>query len=115
MAKLKIFNVLSNLSDDAAFRRYCSAFINELYEQFNGRIQFKENIRASGIFTVEFTGSSDVQTVIHSLGIVPDGFLVISTNAAANIYAPTGSNYTWTEKRAYLQSSGAVTAKIYII
>lgn len=122
MSKVKIFNVLSNLTKFEDFSRFASALFTDMVHKFNGDISFVENIRATGAgdknnpsepLSVTFTSSSEVKTVPHTLGFVPNGFLVVNLSAAASIYAPSGND--WTSSVIYLQSSAAATAKIYII
>lgn len=124
MAKVKIFNVLSNLTKFEDFSRFASALFTDIVQKFNGDISFVENIRATGAgdklnpsepLSVTFASSSEVQTVNHTLGFVPNGFLIVNMTAAASIYAPSGTGNEWTSSAIYLKSSAAVTAKIYII
>lgn len=114
MARLKIFNAFSNLTP-VEFVRYCSAFIADLLKEFNGNIQFQKNIKSSDLVTVSFSGSSDVQSVSHTLGSVPRGTLIIRYSAAQNVYKPSGAQYEWTNGTIYLQASGAIDVDLYII
>lgn len=114
MARVKIFNSFNNL-DPKEFIRWCSAFVIDLVTQFNGKIDFVENIRASGIHEVVFIDSADIVSVPHNLGRVPDGFIVINLSAPITVYKPAGAAYGWTDTTIYLQASAGATASIYII
>lgn len=124
MSQIKIPNVLSNLPTAIEFQRFCAAFINDLVSKFNGQIDFVTNIRASGAgvgsgssapYEATFSSPSNVQGINHGLGTIPKGFIIVNLSASANIYAPSGTAYTWTNAKIYLQSSAAVTAKLYVI
>lgn len=115
MGRVRTFNIFSNLDTFENFQRFVSSFLGDIIAQFNGKLDFVENIRASGLHSVIFASSSDIQTVDHKLGLVPKGFLVVNPNAAQTVYKPSGSAYTWTDTKVYLQASGALTADIYII
>lgn len=115
MGALQIFNKFSNLSNFQDFQRFVSAFLDQLYTQFNGKIDFVSNIRASGPSVVGFTNSTNVRGVTHGLGFVPNGFLTINKTAAADIYAANGTSYPWTSTVIYLQASAGVTATFYVI
>lgn len=114
MARIRLPSVFSNL-DNTNFMRFVSAFLTGLLAEFNGRIDFVENIRASGPISVTFPNSSTVVSVSHALGIVPKGYLVINPNSAQTIYTPIGNQYTWTDTQIFLKASGALVASIYII
>lgn len=115
MSSIRIFNNMSNLDSFESFSRFVSAYINELTTQVNGKLDFISNIRASGPFVIGFTNASNIRGVTHSLGFVPQGFLVINQTASASIYQPQGASYGWTDSLVYLQASAGVTASLYII
>lgn len=124
MAKVKIFNQMSNIGSAEDFQRFISALVSDVVQKFNGSLSFVENIRASGSgnknvpsepLSVTFINSTDVQRIPHSLRFVPNGFIVVKLDAAETLYAPTGSSYAWTSDTIYLQASDAVTASIYIV
>lgn len=114
MALINIFNKFSNLSSND-FQRFVSAFLDQLYTQFNGKIDFVSNIRASGPTVVSFTSNSDVRGVSHTLGTIPAGFLDIKPTEGAVVFAANGVTYPWTNAKIYLQASTGFTATIYII
>ena len=114
MSRVKTYSNMSNLAPQD-FQRFVSNLFDNLFEQINGKLDFQENIRSSPLQTVVFTGSSDIHEITHNLGFVPHGIIPIKLSANAVIYAPSGSQYTWTSTNIFLQSSAAVTASLYII
>lgn len=115
MGRVRTFNVFSNLDDFPDFARFVSAFLSDLIAQFNGTIDFVQNIRASGIHEVTFINSSQVESVSHKLGQIPSGYLIISQTDSQTLYKPSGTQYEWTSNTIYLQSTGSMVAKIYVI
>lgn len=112
MARVGLFQKLSNLGV-SDFLRYGSSLIESLVSEFNGRIDFVENIRAAGPYQVVFPNSSTVVSVTHNLGRVPQGFLVLYVTGAGVVYKPQG--YDFTDKKISLQANTAVTAVILVV
>lgn len=115
MAKIQRPFNLGQISDFVSFKRFLSGFVDAIALQFNGNVQFGENIRAAGPYVVGFTSSSNIRGVTHSLGTTPQGYLVLSQTASASLYAPSGVSYTWGSTLIYLQASAGVTATIFVI
>lgn len=114
MARVRLYNVFSNLKVED-FMRFVSAFLGSLVDEFNGKIDFVQNIRASGIHSVTFTSGSDIQSVDHKLGRVPSGWLLINLSTTGSIFKPSGAQYEWTSSTIYLQASNSTVAQIYVI
>ena len=113
MGKIRVFNILSNIPWETA-QRFLSAWVTEATSQINGNLSLNDNIR--GFSTViGFTNSSNIRGITHSLGFVPNGYLVTYQTAAASIYAPQGATVSWTSNLIYLQASAGVTASLFII
>ena len=115
MAKVGVFSTLSNIRSVSEFMRFASTLMTKLTTEFNGQIDFVENIRAAGPYEIEFPDSSTVKTIEHNLGRLPDGFLVIDRDASAVIYRPSDARYEFTDKKIFLKASAAATATIYVI
>lgn len=115
MAKLTVPSILSNIPSFQDFQRFASALVNQLTQIINGNLNFKDNFKSSGPFTVAFPNGSTVMPVTHTLGIIPTGVLVIKLDSGQTIYAPSQSTYDWTTSTIYLQASGKVNATIYVI
>jgi hypothetical protein len=82
-----------------------------MVREFNGRIVFGDNIKASGPSVVAFTGAG-VMEVIHNLGQVPTGFIVINKSATCDVWQ---ASTAWTETKIYLQSNAAANVTVLII
>jgi hypothetical protein len=114
MGRIRVYSALANLKD-AEFFRFASAFVSDITTQFNGNLQFVENLRAAGVYRIEISNSSEVLKVSHSLGRVPTGFLVVRAFGAQVIYSADEDSYPWTTSELYLMAGGSVTADIYVI
>lgn len=114
MGKIKTFSYFNNEQDFDEFKRFVSNYITNITQIVNGGLDFKDNIRSSVLTSIAFDGIT-VQTIPHTLGFIPNGYLVVYLDAAAVIYKPVGVQYAWTSSVIYLQSNVAVNAKIYII
>ncbi len=113
MGRVRVFSALSNL-DPKEFVRFCSAWVVELTSQINGNLQFGLNIKASGPTVLVFPSAS-VMSIDHSLGVIPSGWLTVSTNSNTTLFKPSGAQYEWTDSKIYLSAAVACTVKIYII
>lgn len=114
MGKVTLPSNLSNLTH-GEFQRFASALLTQLVSEFNGRVEFQKNIRATGPLVVGFTSASDIRGITHGLGIIPNGFLVANLSGPASIYQPSGASYSWTNSTIYLRASAGVTATIFVI
>ena len=111
MAKVKSAAILQNSADVDELKRFTGAFADEIVREFNGRITFVDNIKASGPHVVTFP-SNGVQEVPHSLSAVPGGFIIINKSAACDVWQ---ASTTWTDTKIYLQGSAAATVTVYVI
>ena len=113
MAKVKIFPGISQVADWLDLRRFSSMVIDAIVGEVNGRIDFVDNIRASGPHAAIFLSSSSVATITHNLNRVPSGFLVINLNTGISVFKPASPE--WSDTKIYLQASGAGTASVYVL
>lgn len=111
MGKVKSAAILQNAEDLDQLKRFVGAFCDEIAREFNGRVTFGDNIRASGPTVVAFTAAG-VQEVIHDLNAVPTGFIIINKSATCDVWQ---ASTTWTETKIYLQSSAAANVTIFVI
>lgn len=91
---------------------YVTRFFKQLLTQFNGNIQFKQNLKSSSILTVAFAAVVTDNTISHDLGQTPVGFIVVNSNVAMNIYQ---GSQAWSATSITLQSTAVGTALIYAI
>lgn len=87
-------------------------FLKLLVTQFNGNVQFTQNIKSSSLLTAKFTAANTDLVITHDLGQLPVGYLVVGLSAAMVVY--TGS-VAWTSNTICLRSSVVGTATIYAI
>lgn len=115
MGRVKGVPSFSEVATWQELRRYASIAIERIMGQINGGLSFGENLTASGPSVVTFASASDIQQVNHSLGRVPDGFIVIKLNAAITVYQPSGNENAWQSDKIFLRASGAGTATLYVV
>lgn len=122
MGALRRFNNLSNV-DASDFQRFCAAFVDSLVDQFNGGIQFVTNIRAMGAgdkdspslpLQISLIAATDTK-IAHTLGVIPNGILVVKIDTDDVIFAPAGTSTAWTTTNIWLRTNSNVNASIYII
>ena len=87
-------------------------FITEVKKIVNGGITFNDNHDAKMV-TFTSSGTPDVEnTVPHSLGKIPSGYLVYSRDKAATLYDGATA---WTKTDIYLKANVATTVFKIII
>jgi hypothetical protein len=115
VAKTKFNLNLSNVPTWQELRRYASQSLNNIYQQVNGGLNFKDNMDMAGPLTAVFTSTTSPLTISHSLGRVPIGFIEINTTAPMVVYAPQGASYGWTESVVYLQTTAVGTWTFFLM
>lgn len=116
MAKVNnVQTMLQNVATWEDARRYVSEALTSILTQFNGKIDFGDNIRSAGPITVSFPNSSAVLAVSHSLGRIPTGYIILTQSAAGNVLVPAGANYAWTSSFMFLQASAAMNVTFYAV
>lgn len=111
MAKAVLSNVSNMSGSDVP--RYCSINFQNIETQLNGNIEFGANIKASTTIVV-FQTANTVVAVPHTLGRVPQGYVVIKQNAVGSILTSELTN-PWTSTVIYLNASAAMTATLTIV
>jgi len=87
-------------------------FLKLLVTQFNGNVQFNQNIKSSSLLTANFTAINTDLVITHNLGQLPVGYLIVGLSAAMIVY--TGS-VAWTSNTICLRSSVLGTVNFYAI
>jgi hypothetical protein len=78
----------------------------------NGGIDFADNIRG-GLFEITIDSTSE-QTLVHDLGFVPSGFIVILTTSEITLWASRLED--WTQDRLFFQSSAtSQTVRLFVM
>lgn len=101
---------LANVESWEDLRRFSSQIINRLVDAVNGKLSFGDNLESSQI-SVTFSAANSTISVDHTLRRIPSGYIV--TGRSANIQVFDG-NTPNTDKKIYLQSSGAGTAQVLV-
>jgi len=88
-------------------------FIEKLVDKINNGLRITDNFNAE---VIEYTTNGSANTedaVAHTLKRVPDGFIVLNTDKAVNLY---DSGTTWTATNIYLKADVASAAiKILVV
>lgn len=99
-----ISTLLQGLRAVPDLARFTADAFNSLLTQFNGNLDFGDNIRTSGPIAVEFSNTLPTK-INHGLGRIPQGFFVTYLDRAAIIYTPNKSQFPWTDSQIYAQSN----------
>ena len=85
----------------------------QLFECLRGRVRFGENISGEFI-TYTSNGSADTEdTVAHTIGSIPQGFIVVNIDKAGIVY---DSGTAWTSTNLYLKcNTTSATVKLWVI
>jgi hypothetical protein len=97
-------------------RKWVSQALQSIAQSFNGNISFNNNLDVDGPHSVVFPSAGTPVSVIHSLGRVPAGFIVINQNASFDIYQPPVAQYPWSSTQVWLETGGGSgTAIVYFL
>ena len=91
------------------FQRYATLVLKDIVDKVNGNLEFGLNLRTQTI-NVEFTAANTETTVPHSLGRVPQGYILAKSNAATSLYNSTDANAA----NLYLKSSAIANVTIIV-
>lgn len=107
--KIKAGSAVSNL-DTEEFKRYVSIWIDQASDVINGRLSLSDNFDAQFI-SVQFSAINTQVEVGHTLGRIPQGYIVVGLSAALTVY---DGNATNTSAVLYLKSSAVGTARLFV-
>lgn len=79
-------------------------------ELLNGGLKFTDNFNAAIVTFTSGAVADAEETVAHSLGRVPIGFLVLHREKAAILYQGPSTGTAWTATAIYVKSNVASTA-----
>lgn len=112
MAQVKAPASFQGISDTLELGRFITGFIQALIQQVNGGLDFGANVRAYGPAPITFvTANTDVR-IVHTLGKVPTGYLVVNSSVAMRVF--NGAT-AWTQNTIFLRSDTVGVATIYVI
>jgi len=100
--KIKTAQTTSNLTNWEDLRRYISIQVDDILAALNGRLSFGDNIQSKLIGTT-FSASGSVSELVHNLGYIPNGYILVGSDQAITVY-DGGQNTT---SNLYLKASGA--------
>lgn len=110
MAKITAPNNLSNLKTLDDVIRYMSIFTQDLFDSFNGKVEFDVNLYTRTL-DFDFTSANTDVTVSHGLSKVPNGYILVKSNAATSIYDGSKSA---DNKQITLKASVVATTKVVV-
>lgn len=103
---------LQNVATIEELKRFTAMTLNAIIDQFNGKVDFGDNIRTSGPLDVAFVTPGVAVKVNHTLGRTPVGYLVSSQDAAGNILRP--ATPAWNATSIFLSASSAMNAELML-
>lgn len=109
-----ISTLIQGVNSIEGLRRFVANALDSILTQFNGKLDFGDNVRTFGPVSIEFTGTLPTK-VNHGLGRTPIGYFIVGLDAAAIIYNPDRTSFPWTDTQIFLQSNTAnITAQVLI-
>lgn len=87
--------------------------ITNIRNALNGNITFNDNM--SGVFVTFTTSTANASnSVTHTLGSIPIGFIVTNINVGGVVYAPSTLNWTATQIQLYCSAANA-TITVFLL
>lgn len=99
-------------SEPNNLRVYVTRFLKQLLTQFNGNIQFRQNIKSSSLLTVLFSQINVDTTFTHDLGKSPQGYILVGATVPAVLYS---GDVPWTPTTMTLRSNAIGTVFLFVI
>ncbi len=103
MSRVKVPQSISNTEDFENLKRFTAQTIAEIVIAINGNLSFVENIK-SKIMDVTFSGANADLQIMHNLGSIPIGYILIASDRACIIYSGSQAS---TDKLIFLKSNAA--------
>lgn len=108
--KLKIPLTISNLQTWEDLRRFVSVMISDVVSLLNGKVDLVQNCSTS-VVSITFPTANATNSVQHTLGHVPNGYIVISKLASGDVYDGNQENTTQT---IFLRCTVATTVRLLV-
>lgn len=99
-----------NLTTPEELARFVSNALKEIQQIINGNISFQDNFRGK-IVDFNFTATNTDTRIVHGLGYVPSGYIVVQTNVG--VVVNDGSIQT-TSTDIWLKGNAISSGKILI-
>jgi hypothetical protein len=114
MSKVQGQSDLSQIKDTDQFRIYCSRIVGDIVDALNGNVDFGPNIPCTIAKDITFV-ANQVQSIAHTLGRVPNGYICIRNNIPNVNFALSSSNDpNPSDKFVYIYTGTPCTASFLI-
>lgn len=107
-------NDVSNVDKWEDLRRYTAINFRNASSVINGNLEFGGNLKGTDPIPFKITSANQIIEVGFNLLYVPENFLITFKDANSNIWAPSLSQYPWTNGKAFLTASAAVSGRVVI-
>lgn len=107
-------NDVSNLESWEELRRFTALNFRNASNAINGNLEFGGNIKGTEPISFKITSANQIIQVSFNLPYVPSNFLITFKDANSNIWAANVSQYPWTNQKAFITASAAVSGKIIL-
>ena len=111
MSRVETHGDLGSIKTPEEFMRFCSSFLSDLENAFNGLIEFDQNIKSQTV-SVKFDSANVDKEIKHSLNKSSVNFLVANKDVSCDIYHGSGSD---TGSTIFLRSTVAPATVILIL
>ncbi len=108
-----ISTAVQNVKTLEDLRRYVASALDAIVAQFNGKLDFGDNIRSFGPVSI-LVNSAAPTKVIHGLGRVPQGYIATSMDIVNVLTTPDKTLYPWTSTQLFVQGLADGTVEILI-
>lgn len=112
MAKTKQTLNISNIETLPDLVRILSIIFDDLLTQFNGKLDFDENIRTKLVSTT-FPIANQSLTIVHNLQRTPQGYINVGSNVPATLYNSNGAG-DFTDTVIILKSTAVARVQLLI-
>ncbi len=114
MARINnVSTLLQGINGVPELSRFIASALDAILTQFNGKIDFGDNIRTFGPVSVTFSNTLPMK-INHGLGRTPVGYFVTTRDSVINVYTPNQTSFPWTDTQIYLQVDVAGNASVMV-
>lgn len=110
MSRITKDTSVDRFADWQTASKYCAELFEQIARLFSNGQSIADNFDAK-ILTLTFSSSATDTTLVHGLGRVPTGYLVLRRSANMVVYDGTGA---WSANSISLKSSAAGNATISV-
>lgn len=108
--RIKTIQDISNVKSWEELRRYASQILGSLVDVVNGNLDLVDNCSTS-LVTVTFPSANTTVNANHTLGRIPQGYIVVGRSTAIHVFDGSGDS---TSSYITLQASAAGSATLLI-